>query len=97
MISANIKMLRESMGLSQSGLAKRLGVTRASVNAWEMDLAAPTTPYVIEMARLFHTSTDYILGLEEEEKISLRGMNEEEKRLVYSLVEYISQKKSPLP
>ena len=80
------------MGLSQASLAKRLGVTRASVNAWEMEISLPTAPYLIEMARLFHTSTDFILGLESEEQITLRGMNEEEKRLVYNLVEYINKR-----
>lgn len=47
------------------------------------------------MARLFHTTTDDILGLEREEKISLRGMNEQEKRLVYDLVDYISGHHKP--
>lgn len=91
MISATIKALRENMGLSQAALAKRLGVTRASVNAWEMEISLPTAPYLIEMARLFHTSTDFILGLKSEEQIALRGMNDEEKRLVYNLVEYINK------
>ena len=90
MISDNIKRLRENMGLSQAALARKLGVTRASVNAWEMELSAPTAAYLVEMARLFHTTTDDILGLSQEEQICLRGMNAQEKRLVYDLVEYIN-------
>ncbi len=91
MISSTIKALRANMGLSQAALAKKLGVTRASVNAWEMEISSPTAQYLVEMARLFHTSTDFILGLESEEKIVLRKMTEEEKHLVYNLVEYISK------
>ena len=91
MISSTIKALRANMGLSQAALAKKLGVTRASVNAWEMEISSPTAQYLVEMARLFHTSTDFILGLESEEKIVLREMTEEEKHLVYNLVEYISK------
>ena len=69
MISDTIKRLRENMGLSQAALARKLGgVTRASVNAWEMELSSPTAAYLVEMARLFHTTTDDILGLESEEK-----------------------------
>ena len=79
MISSTIKALRANMGLSQAALAKKLGVTRASVNAWEMEISSPTAQYLVEMARLFHTSTDFILGLESEEKIVLREMTEEEK------------------
>ena len=82
MISDNIKRLRENAGLSQAALARKLGVTRASVNAWEMELSAPTAQYLIALAQLFHTTTDDILGLESQEQIVLRGMNEQEKRLV---------------
>lgn len=69
------------------------GVTRASVNAWEMELSAPTAQYLIALAQLFHTTTDDILGLESQEQIVLRGMNEQEKRLVYDLVAYIAERK----
>ena len=93
MISENIKRLRENAGLSQSALARKLGVTRASVNAWEMELSAPTAQYLIALAQLFHTTTDDILGLEPQEQIVLRDMNEQEKRLVYDLVSYIAARK----
>ena len=83
MISENIKRLRENAGLSQAALARKLGVTRASVNAWEMELSAPTAQYLIAL----------ILGLEPQEQIVLRDMNEQEKRLVYDLVSYIAARK----
>ena len=82
------------MGLSQAALARKLGVPRSSVNAWEMELSSPTAAYLVEMALLFHTTTDDILGLGQEEQISLRGMTEQEKKLIYSLVEYINSQKS---
>ncbi len=91
MISERIKALRENMGLSQAALAKRLGVTRASVNAWEMELSMPTAPYLVEMARLFHT--DYILGLDKREHIVLDHLQPEEKKLIYSLMDYIESRK----
>lgn len=93
MISDNIKRLRENAGLSQSALARKLGVTRASVNAWEMEISAPTAQYLVALAQLFHTTTDDILGLESQEQIVLRDMNEQEKQLVYDLVSYIASRK----
>ena len=93
MISENIKRLRENAGLSQAALARKLGVTRASVNAREMGLSAPTAQYLIALAQIFHTTTDDILGLEPQEQIVLRDMNEQEKRLVYDLVSYIAARK----
>ena len=43
MIYDMIKTLREEAGYSQAQLAKKLDVTRSSVNAWEMGLSTPTT------------------------------------------------------
>ena len=93
MIADRIKSLRENQNKTQSELAKQLGITRSSVNAWEMELSAPTAQYLIALAQLFHTTTDDILGLESQEQIVLRGMNEQEKRLVYDLISYITERK----
>ena len=93
LISDTIRRLRENMGLSQAALARKLGISRASVNAWEMELSAPTAQYIVELALLFHTTTDEILGLAPADHISLRDMTAQEKRLVYDLVEYIKSRK----
>lgn len=63
--SDRIKNLREKAGLTQAELAKKLSLTRASVNAWEMGLSAPSTPFIVELSRLFHVTTDYLLGLDD--------------------------------
>ncbi|MBR5791552.1 MAG: helix-turn-helix transcriptional regulator [Ruminiclostridium sp.] len=88
MISDRIKFLREKAGYSQAQLAKKLDVTRSSVNAWEMDLSTPTSQYVVAMARLFHVSTDYLLGLESEFSLSLENYTQEEIALLYNMVKY---------
>lgn len=88
MISDKIKELREQAGYSQAQLAKKLDVTRSSVNAWEMGLSTPTTQYIVALVKLFHVSADYILGTEAEQSISLRGYTEEEVTLVLNLLKY---------
>lgn len=93
MIGDTIKRLREDAGFSQSTLAKKLGVTRSAVNAWEMGLSAPTTQYVVDMARLFRVSSDYLLGLTSETTLVLDGLSEEEKRILYSLIDYFNEKR----
>ena len=88
MISDKIKELREQAGLSRSQLAKKLDVTRSSVNAWEMGLSTPTTQYIVALAKLFHVSSDYILGIEADQSISLRSYTEEEVAIVLNLLRY---------
>lgn len=91
MISDKIRQLREQAGYSQAQLAKKLDVTRSSVNAWEMGLSTPTTQYIVALTKLFHVSADYILGTEADLSVSLRGYSEEEIALVLSLLRYIDQ------
>ena len=92
MVCDTIKSLRETAGLSQSALAKRLGVTRSSVNAWEMGLSIPTAQYIVEVAQLFHLSTDYLLGLNNTQAIYIDRLSQEEKQILYSLIHYFQDK-----
>ena len=92
MICDTIKELRERAGLSQSALAKKIGVTRSVVNAWQMGLSIPTTQYVAELTQLFHVSADYMLGLDNTESIYIGNLSEEEKHILYSLLNYFHNK-----
>lgn len=92
MISEKIKQLREQAGFSQAQLAKKLDVTRSSVNAWEMGLSTPTTQYVVALCKLFHVSADYILGTESQLTVPLSGYTEEEISLVMNLLRYFDSR-----
>lgn len=91
MIFERIRQLREQNGMTQSELARKLDVTRSSVNAWESGLSTPTTQYVVALTRLFHVSADYLLGTEAEYCLSLNGYTPDEIRLISELVKYFDQ------
>lgn len=82
------------MQISQAELARRLGTTRSSVNAWEMGLSVPTTQFVVEMAKIFSVSTDYLLGMESEEVVSLRGLSRDEVEIILKLVDCFNRRKN---
>ena len=86
-----LKDLRDRLGYTQSDLAKKLSITRASVNAWEMGLSTPTTQYVAAMAQLFHVSSDYMLGIENRIQITLDGYSQEETKLIFNLLKYFDE------
>ena len=50
MVADRIKDLREENRMTQSDLARKLSITRASVNAWEMGISVPSTQYIVELA-----------------------------------------------
>ena len=93
MLHERIKSLREKAGYSQAQLAKKLDVTRSSVNAWEMGLSTPTTQYVVSMSKLFHVSADYLLGIESELSLSMEQLEEDEISLIYQLLRYFDSKR----
>lgn len=95
MIADRIKNLREKKGITQSELAKLLGITRSSVNAWEMGISVPSTQYLVELANTFHISTDYILGLEDTSTIDVSGLSNEDIELLYSIILHLKKNKSP--
>ena len=86
--------LREQKGLTQTDLAKQLGITRSSVNAWEMGISVPSTQYVVELASLFKVSTDYILGADVSASISVAGLSEKDIQIVHALILHLKEKNS---
>ena len=75
--------------MTQSDLAKKLYITRSSVNAWEQGISTPSTQYVVELANLFGVSTDYILGMNRTSSIGTDGLTDKDISIVYNLVEHL--------
>ncbi len=92
MIADKIKSLREQNSMTQAELAKRLGITRSSVNAWEMGISVPSTQYVVELAEIFDVSTDYLLGVNRTAVVSVAGLDEKDIRLVNLMIAHLRDK-----
>lgn len=93
MIAERIKMLRENQHLSQTDLSKKLGITRSSINAWEMGISTPSTTYLVELSSIFHVSVDYLLGLEKNISIDITGLDTEQVRILTDLAEHFRKEK----
>ncbi len=89
MIAEKIKSLREKKGLTQSELARRLGITRSSVNAWEMGISVPSTQYIVELANIFGVSSDFLLGINDRATISADGLSHEDVELLFEIAEHL--------
>ena len=60
-----LKELRIKRPLSQQELAELLQTGQSSISAWESGEREPLAHQLIELARVFECSVDYLLGLEE--------------------------------
>lgn len=93
MISQRIQELRHRSNMSQSDLAKKLNITRSSVNAWEMGISTPSTTMIVELSQIFRVSTDYILlGKGTSHIISIDDLSEDERTVILSLLEIFRKK-----
>lgn len=92
MIADRIKFLREEKKITQAELSRQLGITRSSVNAWELGISVPSTQYVVELASIFRVSTDYLLGVASTATINVVGLTEEDVQMVQRLVYHLRDK-----
>ena len=93
MIADKIKILREKRGMTQAELARKLGVTRSGVNAWEMGITTPSTQYIVELSLLFKVSTDYLLDMPVMTTVSVDGLSDREIASVVEIIECYKQGK----
>lgn len=92
MICDKIRALRESHHLTQAELARQLSITRNGVNSWEQGFSMPSPLSLVELSRLFHVSTDYLLGVDEMSTINVSGLNEKDVALLAELAARLKEK-----
>lgn len=63
-----IARIRKSRNISQEKLAKRLGVSRSSIEGWENGSARPRTDLLFKLAEALGCSADELFTGTEEQK-----------------------------
>lgn len=88
-----IRELREKNDMTQSELAKRLSITRSSVNAWGDVPFHPPAKFFQTLQWLLHTTSDYLLGMDDTELLSLKYYSDDEREILYRLMRYFDESK----
>lgn len=86
-----IKALREARGWTQAELARKMNMTRNGINSWEQGLSMPSPPSLVDLARLFSVSTDYLLGVENYSAVNVTGLNEADVALLAQLADRLRE------
>ena len=68
-IGTRMRQKREEAGLSQKGLAEKVGISPAAINQFEKGEKKPSSPVLATIAEELGVSTDYLLGASEEDNI----------------------------
>lgn len=93
-ISDRIKNLREMNGMTQTELANKLGISRGAVNSWEMSLSTPTVANIVHLSKIFHISTDFLLGITDSVYVDISMLDDEEQKAVMNIVECLKRNKN---
>ena len=57
----NLRVLRKERGLTQSDLAKQLGVDQRTVSAWEKGICEPNFSILLKLCEFFEESLEGLL------------------------------------
>lgn len=57
-----IKELRKKNGMTQTDLAKELGVAKETISTWETGSRSPRFDVLDQLCGMFHASMDYLMG-----------------------------------
>ncbi len=85
--SEKLRMLREARHLTQLQVANRIGVTKATISAYETATKTPSVDMLIRLSRLFGVTVDYLVCVDSPQGIDVSGLDEDSVALVSALIE----------
>jgi len=88
-----LKKLRNNANLTQAELARKLDLTKSVISAYENDTRLPSYDVLIHISKIFHVTTDYLLGVEAPVPVDLSGLSEEEAMVVIHLIKILKHKR----
>lgn len=88
-----LKQLRLEAGMTQLQLAQRLGVTKSVVSYYEQQERSPSPEILIQLSRIFRTSTDFLLGIDNKRTLDVSELSDEDIAVVTGMIEALKSKK----
>lgn len=84
-----LKTLRLERNLTQKQIADRIGVAISAVSSYESGTRFPTYDSLIKLSRIFHVSTDYLLGVSDKREIDISDLQDDEIALINQMIEML--------
>lgn len=89
-----LRDLRAKKRLTQTQVAKRLNLSKATISGYENNIKTPSIDVLIQLSALYGTSTDYILGLETRKMVMVEGLSEPQQEILNALVDEFKEKEA---
>ncbi len=85
----NLRKIREKRHKNQLNVALAVGVTQESISMYESGVSLPKANVLIKLAQYLQTSTDYLLGLTDDDtpiKYMNKSLSNKEKELLEKFI-----------
>jgi len=86
-----LQKLRKAKKLSQEEVAVRLNVGRSTISGYERNTITPSAEQLVSIARLYNTSLDYIMGMDNRPCIYLDDLSSSQQRTILDIVKRLRQ------
>lgn len=90
---SKLKELRYNQRLTQQQLAERVGVAKSVVSYYENGDRFPSYDVLIKISRLFHVSTDYLLGIERKRVLDVSDLTDDDICVLQTVADALRRKK----
>lgn len=87
-----IKSLRTQRNLTQKQLADLSGVAVSAISSYEAGNRYPSYDVLISLARIFHVSIDYLLGLENLKTVDVSGLEDRQINVILQMIDIMKEK-----
>jgi len=87
-----LKDLRKSHGLNQKQVAEKLGITSATVSAYELGKKYPSLDILIKICTIFDVSSDFLLGLSDSMKLLKSDLTDNQMKILRQLIRELEAK-----
>lgn len=87
-----LKELRKQAGLTQKQLGDKIKVTKSVISYYELQERYPSPEILIKLAKTFHVTTDYLLGLENQQTLDISGLSDEDVQLLQHTISVLQSK-----
>lgn len=90
-IADKIRFLRtDILKICQEKFAKKIDVTRMTVNSWEQGLTKPNISHITMIAITCNVTTDYLIDNKHPLELSVRDIDEKEYEILFQLINYFN-------
>ena len=88
-----LKALRLEKNFTQKQIAERIGLATSAISSYESGMRYPSYDVLVKLARIFHVSTDYLLGMTNTRNIDVTGLTDDEIELIVRLTDILKNQK----